>query len=68
MPLRTTGKSFQIVFLLQGRNLLTDQELPRHNTTLENVDEFLKHKDSANGMNSSDEDDCCSNNEEDEGN
>ena len=68
MSLRTLQKSFQLVFLLQGSNLPTEEELSRHSTTLENVDEFLKHNDSANGINSSNEDDCCSNNEEDEGN
>ena len=68
MSLRTLQKSFQLVFLLQGSNLPTEEELSRHSTTLENVDEFLKHNDSANSINSSNEDDCCSNNEEDEGN
>ena len=68
MPLRTLQKSLQLVFLLQVSNLPTEEELSRHSTRLENVDEFLKHNDSANGMNSADEDYCCSNNEEDEGN
>lgn len=61
-------KSFQLVFLLQGRNLPTEVELSRQSKSQENVEEFLKHNDSANGMNSSDEDDCCSNNEEDKSN
>lgn len=56
------------MFLLQGSNLLTEEELSSHSTTLENVDEILKQNDLANGMNSSDKDDYCSNNEEDEGN
>ena len=68
MPLRTSQKLFQLVFLLQGSNLPTEEKLSRHSTILENVDEFLKHNDSAYAMDSSDEDDCCSNNEEDEGN
>ena len=59
---------FKLVYLIQGSNLPTEEELSLQSTILENVNEFLKNNDSANGMNSSDEDYCCSNNERDEGN
>ena len=65
--LRKTQKLFQLVFLLDRHNLPTEEDLSRHGT-VENVDEFLKHNDLANGINSSEEDDCYSNNEEDDGN
>ena len=56
------------MFLLQGSNLLTEEKLSSHSTTLENVDEILKQSDLANGMNSSEKDYSCNNNEENEGN
>ena len=64
VSLRASQKSFELVFLLQGSNLPTEEELSRRGTTLENVDEFLKQNDSANGMNSSEEDNCFRKNEE----
>ena len=46
--------SFHLVLSQQGSNLLTVEEIAHHNTILENIDEFLKESNSANGMNSSD--------------
>lgn len=46
---------FKLVYLIQGSNLPTEEELSLQSTILENVYEFLKNNDSANGMNSSDE-------------